>query len=115
MCEHKFYMPKHNHVHRNILHNDLFLIILIKLKYNFLVSCCLLLFFSVSLVENTQLSYKIYFLDASVYTNTSAVIAVDYLGPIRSLFLITQIHLDFNLSSFSLESFKLLDLGCILW
>jgi len=27
MCEHKFYIPKHNRVHRNILHNDLFLVI----------------------------------------------------------------------------------------
>jgi len=73
------------------------------------------LFFSVGLVENTQLSYKIYFVDPSVFTNTSAVIAVGYLGPISSRFLITRIHSDFNFISFSLGSFKLLDLGGMLW
>jgi hypothetical protein len=50
-------------------------------------------FIYVGLVENTQLSYKIYFLDASVFTNTSAVFAVSCLSLIPSRFLFAQIHL----------------------
>jgi hypothetical protein len=107
ICEHKFYILKHNFVDRNILHNDLYLMIWIKLKCNFSVGFCL---FPISVCRpgrrRTTKLQNAFPRRLNIYRNRGCNCRGLFGSHSQSFLNYKKTPENFNLSAFSLKNFN---------